>query len=383
MNISRLFLPALFHSAAGLSQAEASASATAAVEAPVTKTVAPTEHQLNIVYFLGSDRETISGYEKRLSELMLYTQKFYAEQMERNGYGYRSFGMDMKSPDRVNIIIYRAEKPASAYPYDNGGGWRAAQEVNKYLDEKGLRKSHHTLIIFPTFYDEKNTDMSPGGVPFYGLGKVACALDYAFFDIQYLGQNSAKGHLLTKWFGGLAHELGHGLNLPHNMAVGSEAELGTALMGAGNYTFGQKPTFITAGSSALLDRCEVFAPLGDKTVFYQGRLEPKLEGLEMKIVDGKRIEIKGSVTSNLPLAALNIYIEEPPLGVNRDYEAHVFTQKLKATDSKTAQPFAQSIAISELVGQKSAERVVRLCFIAENGQQQTIIVPLNLEEKKN
>ncbi len=381
MKISRIFLPVLFLSAAGLSQAEA--TVTVAAEASATKPIAPTEHQLNIVYFLGSDREPIAGYEERLSELMLYTQKFYAEQMERNGYGYRSFGMDMKNPERVNIIIYRADKPASAYPYENGGGWRAAQEVEKYLDAKGLRKSRHTLIIFPTIYDDKNTDMSPGGVPFYGLGKVACALDYAFFDLEHLGQNTPKGHLMTKWFGGLAHELGHGLNLPHNMAVGSEAELGTALMGAGNYTFGMKPTFITAGSSALLDRCEVFAPKGDKTVFYQGRLEPKLEKLDIKVVDGKTIEISGSVTSNLALAALNIYIEEPPLGVNRDYEAHVFTQKLKAVDSKTAQPFAQSIPISELVGQKSTERAVRLCFIAENGQQQTIIAPLNLEEKKD
>ncbi len=179
-------------------------------------------YQLNVVYFLGSNREPIAGYEKRLSELLLYTQKFYGLEMQRNGFGYRSFGLDMKSPDRVNIILYRAQKPDTAYPYENGGGWRASVEVNKYLKENNLSKSHHTLIIFPTFYDEKNTDASPGGVPFYGLGKTACVLDYADFDIKHLGKKTPQGRLLTKWFGGFAHELGHGLNLPHNMAVASE-----------------------------------------------------------------------------------------------------------------------------------------------------------------
>ncbi len=336
-------------------------------------------HQLNVVYFLGNNREPIAGYEKRLSELLLYTQQFYAREMERNGYGYRSFGLDMKTPERVNIILYRAPKPDTAYPYESGGGWRATVEVNKYLDEQKIRKSAHTLIIFPTWYDEKNTDMTPGGVPFYGLGKVACALDYAHFDIKHLGKNTPKGHLLTKWFGGFAHELGHGLNLPHNMAVGSEKKLGTALMGAGNYTFGMKPTFITEGSCALLERCEVFAK-DNKMPYYIGNPQIKLNGVSIKVEKGI-IKVKGSATSKLPLSALNVYIEELPLGVNRDYEAHVFTQRL--TDKETADksytaPFSLSIPVSELVGQSKKERKVRLCFITENGQQQTIIHDLNL-----
>lgn len=69
-----------------------------------------------------------------------------------------------------------------------------------------------------------------------------------------------EGRLLTKWYGGLAHELGHGLNLPHNHQTTSDGKkYGTALMGAGNYTFGTSPTFLTPASCALLDACEVFS----------------------------------------------------------------------------------------------------------------------------
>ena len=41
----------------------------------------------------------------------------------------------------------------------------------------------------------------------------------------------------TVYIGGTIHELGHGLSLPHNLATKNESIRGTALMGAGNYTY--------------------------------------------------------------------------------------------------------------------------------------------------
>lgn len=91
---------------------------------------------------------------------------------------------------------------------------------------------------------------NPGGVPFYGMGRYCFALDYPAFDIKHLGQPTKEGRLLTKWYGGLAHELGHGLNLPHNHQTTSDGKkYGTALMGAGNYTFGTSPTFLTPAAA--------------------------------------------------------------------------------------------------------------------------------------
>ena len=92
-----------------------------------------TARQLNIVYFLGSDTEPVPDYERRLSELLLYLQQFYGKEMQRHGYGARSFGLDIKSPGRVNIIEYKAKNPAAHYPYENGGGWKAAQELDEFF----------------------------------------------------------------------------------------------------------------------------------------------------------------------------------------------------------------------------------------------------------
>mgnify|MGYP006928011429 FL=1 len=110
-----------------------------------------TARQLNIVYFLGSDTEPVPDYERRLSELLLYLQQFYGKEMQRHGYGARSFGLDIKSPGRVNIIEYKAKNPAAHYPYENGGGWKAAQELDEFFKaHPDRKKSQHTLIIMPT-----------------------------------------------------------------------------------------------------------------------------------------------------------------------------------------------------------------------------------------
>lgn len=333
----------------------------------------PSANQLNIVYFLGSDREPVEGYEKRLSDLMLYAQQFYGKEMLRNGFGPRSFGLSMKSPDTVNIIMYKAKGPATDYPYENGGGFKASKEVNEYLDANGLRKSQHTLIIFPTFYDDKNTDMTPGGVPFYGLGKTCCALDYKFFDIAHLGEKSPKGNLLTKWYGGMIHELGHGLNLPHNHATATdEKNLGTALMGAGNYTFGLQPTFITPASCAILDGCEVFST-NPKQEFYKQQPQLTVKPLNITCTD-KEITIKGDYKSDTVVKSINVFIEEPPFGVNRDYEANTFTAKM---DSKS-KDFSFNIPMSEINGVKGNDFQVRLQFVFENGQ--LIYKPFNFKK---
>ena len=42
------------------------------------------------------------------------------------------------------------------------------------------------------------------------------------------------------FIGGMAHELGHALGLPHCRGSADEAQLGTALMGSGNRTFGDE-----------------------------------------------------------------------------------------------------------------------------------------------
>ena len=322
-----------------------------------------TAQQLNVVYFLGSDTEPVPDYERRLSELLLYLQQFYGREMQRHGYGARSFGLDIKSPGRVNIIEYKAKNPAAHYPYENGGGWEAAQELEEFFKANPDRKkSQHTLVIMPTWNDEKNGPDNPGGVPFYGMGRNCFALDYPAFDIKHLGQKTREGQLLTKWYGGLAHELGHGLNLPHNHQTASDGKkYGTALMGAGNYTFGTSPTFLTPASCALLDACEVFS-VTPAQKFYEGRPEVEIKDTAISF-KGDQILISGSYKSPQTVKALNVYVQDPPYAVNQDYDAVSFSQRLGKKSGK----FSMKIDKKELDGLTNNEFRISLMFILANG----------------
>ena len=322
-----------------------------------------TAQQLNVVYFLGSDTEPVPDYERRLSELLLYLQQFYGREMQRHGYGARSFGLDIKSPGRVNIIEDKAKNPAAHYPYENGGGWKAAQELEEFFKANPDRKkSQHTLVIMPTWNDEKNGPDNPGGVPFYGMGRNCFALDYPAFDIKHLGQKTREGQLLTKWYGGLAHELGHGLNLPHNHQTASDGKkYGTALMGAGNYTFGTSPTFLTPASCALLDACEVFS-VTPAQKFYEGRPEVEIKDTAISF-KGDQILISGSYKSPQTVKALNVYVQDPPYAVNQDYDAVSFSQRLGKKSGK----FSMKIDKKELDGLTNNEFRISLMFILANG----------------
>lgn len=78
----------------------------------------PQARNLNLVYFVPNDLDTLPAYQKRLSELMLWTQNYMKQEMLRNGYPNKTFGMfaDL-SINRVKIITIRGTKPKSDYAY--------------------------------------------------------------------------------------------------------------------------------------------------------------------------------------------------------------------------------------------------------------------------
>ncbi len=327
------------------------------------------ENALNVVYFLGSDREPVADYERRISELLLYLQQYYAKEMARNGFGHRAFGLVRKPDGLVDILVVRGREPGEYYGYDNGGGAKSIKEIEEfYQANPGKKRSNHTFVIMPTFYDGKHHDESPGGVPFYGYGKYCFALDYAHFDIQYLGQDNLRGRLLTKWYGGFAHELGHGLNLPHNTGAASvNAEKGTALMNSGNYTFGKSPTYLTKATAAILDRSETFARRGDKTRFYG---EPKDAP---QVSDASFVYEKGALHLRFRLRGqcdhVNAYVQDPPYEVNRDYDAVAFTATMGEVQADGSREVTLLIPRWELAQLKLDEKQISVYFLQHDGNR--------------
>ena len=313
-------------------------------------------YNLNLIYFIPNDITPPADYERRLSELLLWVRDFYAKNMEKNGYGYRGFGLRTLDAERVDIITIKGKLASSSYPYGGGNG-AVQSELKEYFDANPtVSGGIHNLIIIPSYTGDP---MSPGGPPFYGVGRTCFALDYEYMDIKYLGEISDKGTLLTKWFGGLAHELGHGLNLPHNRQLAGQG-LGTTLMGAGNYTLGLEPTFLSAASCALLNNCQVFAPV--KKEFYQPNSSVEIESFYIEHTP-TTINVKAKFQNQTkPINAVNIYVDDYPYtGVNENYDAESWT-----VSDLTNNQFSIDIPLSA-IGRDNDLFRVRTWFLFDDG----------------
>lgn len=212
-------------------------------------------YKLNVIYFVPTDVDSIPNFRQRLSKILLDAQGEFADNMNREGFGRKSFGLDLVNDSLINIHYIAGQSGKDSYPYA-GGSAAVASEVNAYFTQHPqAKKSVHNLIIIPTY----NTDpANPGGPPFYGTGTSCYALDYANLDAKNLGIGGDIGWKATVWIGGLIHELGHGLNASHNIMNKSLVPtLGTALMGAGNSTYGISTTSLTAATAATFNNSQV------------------------------------------------------------------------------------------------------------------------------
>lgn len=330
----------------------------------------PNAHQVNVVYFVPADMEPYADYERRLSELLLYLQQFYGREMTRNGYPNRSFGLNRTPNGNVEILLIRGKEPQAVYADSKERGWeKEAKEVEEYFAaHPGTKKSNHTFFLAPVPAGADIEHGSPGGWAFHGDGTNCYAIDYPDFELKHIGHDNREGKLLTLWFGGFAHELGHGLNLPHNDATQPQKEyMGTALMANGNYTFGSKPTFMTRASCDILDRSETFAPAGDETKFYQDH--PYCEAKEVELsFDGNALHLKAQIWG---AAHANVYVQDAPYVINRDYDAVAFTAVLGAPEGEEEyRPAAAVMPLTDLAGLQDTgkgEQAVDLLLIREDG----------------
>jgi len=292
-------------------------------------------HNLNVIYFTPNDVAKPAAYHRRLSEILLSTQAFFGNEMQRNGYGYKTFGLLKDTVQkRIKLIEITGTQGKSAYPYE-GGAEAVERDINNYKATHASEfTSEHSLIIMPaSTYD---ADGEPGGVPFFGLDKNCFALDYVDQDIKYLGAGGKLGRRATTWIGGMVHELGHGLNLPHNkQKYVSEASLGMALMSAGNYTWGVSKTFLTGADCAVLNTNQVFNK--DLKTYY-GNVVASIENIQAKYeVRNAAIIISGKYSSSVPVTDM-LYFNDPNVdhegtGGNHDYNAIAWTSKPISPDS--------------------------------------------------
>lgn len=306
--------------------------------------------KLRMVYFYPKDRQPLKSHVDRWDGIMTDIQKFYRDEMRRLGYGDVTLSLEREEGKLTLHAVRGVADDDGSYSYRAGG--RIRGEVFKSLKKTGIDANAETLLIVCGL---SKTDGKKVTIysPYYGMGAdhnkgICFVADSDWLTIDGLKPDK-KGVMLqvkehrgfepfslnrfnTTYIGGTIHELGHGLSLPHCHATKQEATLGTALMGAGNYTYRQewrkegKGSFLTHGHAIRL----LVHPLYSGTS-QQCAESPNLQLRELKVSfnDG-RIHVRGKLQSDIPAVAMIAYNDGENRGqkgyrVNNDYDATTWT----------------------------------------------------------
>jgi hypothetical protein len=230
--------------------------------------------KLILVYFHPNDIPPLKNYDKRVKRIILDIQNFYRAEMQRNGFGKSVFELERENTGEPLIHVVKGHKNNSEYGYNSGLEIRA--EVQEALGAD-TPLDHNFVLIFNGLCDRDPNGTYFLHAPYYGQGNsdqisgLCHTADCELLDPlqltntthwvvcrEHTGQfRQTLADFNTKYLGGTAHELGHGLSLPHNKANRYESQFGTALMGAGNYTYRQelrhkKGTFLSQASATRL-----------------------------------------------------------------------------------------------------------------------------------
>ncbi|MDR1757201.1 MAG: discoidin domain-containing protein [Culturomica sp.] len=264
-------------------------------------------HKLEVIYFVPSDVTPNPGYEERLTTILRDFQVWVCNWMEHWGYGYRSFGLPLRTDGMVDIITVHGKDPVSGYPYDGDPALDGLQsgpvvkkiqaEVDKHYAANNLKwrngsardvSERHVLVIMAVNYKHSS-------VPFYGTGRWCFALDYP----DMTAENESKPGS-SNYVGGLLHELGHGLNMWHvgpTYSQKNSSEYGTPLMGLGNMSYAKAPTFLHEVSAATLANCELAATAKGSVYYDYDNTDGNVAQPEVTVENGE-CTVSGTLTSN-------------------------------------------------------------------------------------
>ena len=310
-------------------------------DAYLTSQPVPSQRRLHIVYWTPNDREPIDGYQERLSRVMLDIREFYRTEMNRMGFGNRAFDLDLESDEQVRIHLVKGNGPYARYNVESGSKIR--RECLPVLQAAGFDANKETIVIFCNMsnWDPVAKTMSQNS-PYYATGGLrngtAWQVDSALLDSSLLDQTEPKitdgqygkisvGRYNSIFVGGVCHELGHALGLPHDKERPDEARaFGTSLMGSGNRTYGEDRRNEGRGSAlTLADGLRLAAhPLfthNEKGIDLPA--SAKIQKIDIEVnKDKKSFTLRGNVVADPPAYAILGYLD--PTG-GSDYDATTTT----------------------------------------------------------
>ena len=304
---------------------------------------------LRVIYFHAKDRKPLKNHIERWDGILSNIQEFYRSEMGKLGYGEVTISLE-KENGKLKLHEVKGREVDKSYSYKSGSKIRG--EVFEALRAKGLNPDKETLLIVCGLSKTENKKVTIYS-PYYGMGAnhtrgICFTADMEWLSVDGLRPDPDKitlqvkehrgyepftlGRFNTVYIGGTIHELGHGLSLPHNLATKEEAKRGTALMGAGNYTYRKewrnqgKGSFLTHSSALRLLVHPLFNGASIKTTE-----APNLKFQELEIAQFEnQIQIVGKIESDIPVIAMIAYNDRENKGqrgymVNNNYDATSWT----------------------------------------------------------